>query len=661
MRFPPSFLDEIKARLPVSEVVRRHVKLAKAGRELVGLSPFGQERTPSFFVNDQKMAWFDMSAGKNGNIFDFVMQTEGLSFPETVERLAAEAGLALPERSPERERQEQRRAGLHEVLEWAAALFERNLAGAGGARARAYLDSRGIGMESRATFRIGYAPAERYALRDALAAKDASVAVMCEAGLLIHGEDITVPYDRFRDRVIFPIADRSGKVIAFGGRSLEKDVQPKYLNSPETPLFHKGHVLFNHHRARKAAHDKGRVIAVEGYVDVVAMHAAGFPETVAGLGTALTEEQAGLLWSMAPQPLLCFDGDKAGRKAAYRAAEMALPMIGPRRTLAFVLLPDGQDPDDLIRTAGPGAMQALLEAARPLVELLWSRQVEDRRFATPEERAALQRELDGLAALIRDEPLRRHYHADFKDRCYQLFRAQRQTFGAQRAREPYAQAPYARKAGRTPDRQTGYLSAPLAASASLMQSMASRQAPDALAPREAMIMTILLAHPVLVEDEAEALAGLDFSAPELAALRDRMLDLAHHDLAPLDGAPLDGVVDEVAHDDRGARLRAALAAAGFASTLAKLEKSGVGSMWYAQTSAALQDAGAVLRQALTLHRKTRALHRELLSAETALASDASEPNMARMRDIQEQLNALAGMEAAVDGFGALSGRSGPAL
>ncbi len=646
MRFPPSFLDEIKARLPVSEVVRRRVKLAKAGRELVGLSPFGQERTPSFFVNDQKMAWFDMSAGKNGNIFDFVMQTEGLSFPETVERLAAEAGLALPARSPERERQEQRRAGLHEVLEWAASFFERTLAGAGGAKARAYLDSRGIAGESRATFRVGYAPADRYALRDALAAKGADGGIMCEAGLLIHGEDIPVPYDRFRDRVIFPITDRSGKVIAFGGRSLEKDIQPKYLNSPETPLFHKGHVLFNHHRARKAAHDRGRVIAVEGYIDVVAMHAAGFPETVAGLGTALTEEQVGLLWSMASEPLLCFDGDKAGRKAAYRAAEMALPMIGPSRTLAFALLPDGQDPDELIRAAGSAGMQAVLEAARPFVDMLWARETEARALSTPEQRASLERDTAAVAASIRDEPLRRHYRAEFDRRLRALFGSG--AAGGPRERgyagRTYAKGSRNREAswGRTQER-TGYLTVPLAASPSLARSLALRRSPAAFMPREAMIMLIVLAHPVLVEEQGEDLVNLEFDAPEMTSLRDNILDLVHDDVGS------------------AVALRSALLEAGFAGVLARLDRAGASSMWYVQPEAAPQDAGAVLRQALTLHHKARALHRELLSAEAALASDASEPNMARMRDIQEQLSALVGTEAAVDGFGALSGRLGSAL
>ena len=393
MRFPPSFLDDIKARLPVSDVVRRRVKLMKSGREWKGLSPFGSEKTPSFFVNDQKMAWFDFSSGKNGNIFDFVMATEGLSFPETVERLAQDAGLALPARSADSERQEQRRAGLHEVLEAAAAFFEAQLRSERGARGKAYLASRGIGLDLQKEFRLGFALGERHALRDALAAKGATVETMIEAGLLVHGDDIPVPYDRFRDRVMFPIADRGGKVIAFGGRALDKDAPAKYLNSPETPLFHKGAVLYNHHRARKAAHDKGRVIAVEGYIDVIAMHGAGFPEAVAGLGTALTPEQGGLLWSMAAEPILCFDGDKAGRKAALRAADMALPLIGPGRTFAFALLPEGQDPDEMLRAAGPAAVEEALRGALPLVDLLWTRATDGRSLATPEQRAALEREL----------------------------------------------------------------------------------------------------------------------------------------------------------------------------------------------------------------------------------------------------------------------------
>lgn len=634
MRFSPSFLDEIKARVPVSEVVRRRVKLAKAGREWKGLSPFGTEKTPSFFVNDAKMAWFDFSSGKNGNIFDFVMETEGLTFPESVERLAQEAGLALPVRSADSERQERRRAGLHEVLEWAAAFFEGELASGRGAKARAYLDHRGIGARSRADFRIGYAPADRHALRDALAAKGAGVDVMCEAGLLVHGEDIPVPYDRFRDRVMFPIADRNGRVIAFGGRALEKDVAAKYLNSPETPVFHKGAVLFNHHRARKAAHEKGRVIAVEGYVDVVAMHAAGFPETVAGLGTALTEEQAGLLWQMAPQPILCFDGDKAGRKAAWRAADMALPLIGPARTLAFALLPEGQDPDDLIRAAGAAAVTAVLDGARPLVDLLWERETGSRLLATPEQRAALEHDIAQVTTSIRDESLRRHYRAEFDRRLQALFGVEG-TQGAAYGRRREARARGGGRRGAFPSAErTGYLSAPVTVSASLAGSAAFRASPAVLPPREALILRLLIARPELVEAHAEVLAGLEFASREAAALRDRLLDLAHD-------------AGRTAHD-----VSATLEVEGHGPVLAKLERAVPGSSWYLRPEAPVGDAETVLQQALILHRKSRALHKELLSAEIALATDASEANIARMRDIQEQISALTGTEAIVEGFGA---------
>src|ERR1041385_4126222 len=301
MRFTPQFLDELKARLPVSEVVGRRVKLARSGREFKGLSPFNKEKTPSFFVNDQKQAWFDFSSGKNGSIFDFVMQTEGVTFPEAVERLASMAGGSVPKSSPEAAAREERRKTLHEIVELAAKFFEATLASRAGAKARGYLADRGIEPKTQLKFRIGYAPPERYALKEHLGAQGISTDDMVEAGLLVSGEDIPVPYDRFRDRVIFPIADLRGRTIAFGGRALEKDVQAKYLNSPETPLFHKGANLYNHGPARQAAHDGAQLVVVEGYVDVIAMVTSGFAAAVAPLGTALTEDQLALIWKMADE------------------------------------------------------------------------------------------------------------------------------------------------------------------------------------------------------------------------------------------------------------------------------------------------------------------------------------------------------------------------
>src|SRR5208283_1703049 len=357
MRFSPTFLDEIRARVPVSEVVRQKVAIKKQGREWRGLSPFNSERTPSFYVNDPKGFFHDFSSGKHGDGFTFLMETEGISFPEAVARLAAMAGLPMPVETAEERERDKKRATLTEVLEWAAEHFHKQLRGPQGREARDYLARREISPAAQAQFRLGYAAPGRHDLRDALAAKGAAVETMIEAGLLIHGEDVTVPYDRFRDRVMFPICDRAGTPIAFGGRALAKDAQAKYLNSPETELFHKGFTLYNLHNARKAAHEAGTVIAVEGYIDVIAMTAAGFPHCVAPLGTALTPEQCGLLWRMAEEPILCFDGDKAGLKAAYRAIDTALPLIEPGRSLRFALLPGGQDPDELLRSGGPVAVE----------------------------------------------------------------------------------------------------------------------------------------------------------------------------------------------------------------------------------------------------------------------------------------------------------------
>src|ERR1700744_3958868 len=421
MRFPPSFLDELKARLQISDVVGRRVKLKKAGREYKGLSPFQQEKTPSFTVNDQKQFYHDFSTGKHGNIFDFVMETEGCSFPEAVERLASMAGLPLPAVTPDAARHEQRRKTLYDVMELAAKFFADTLASRVGAKARGYLADRAIAPATQLQFRIGYAPGERFALKEYLGAQGIPVDDMVEAGLLIGGDEIPVPYDRFRDRVMFPITDFRGRVIAFGGRALEKDVPAKYLNSPETPLFHKGDNLYNLATARQATHNGAPLVVVEGYVDVIAMVTVGFAGSVAPLGTAFTENQLALLWKMADAPILCFDGDRAGQKAAWRAADLALPLLNPGKSLRFALLPEGQDPDDLARSGGRGAIEEVIAAARPLADLLWSRESEGGSYATPERRAGLEARIGELANSISDEVVRRYYRQDLAQRLQSTF------------------------------------------------------------------------------------------------------------------------------------------------------------------------------------------------------------------------------------------------
>ncbi len=629
MRFSPSFLDEIRARLPVSEVARQRVRLKKEGREWRGLSPFNAEKTPSFFVNDQKGFFHDFSSGKHGDAFKFVMETEGVSFPEAVERLAAMAGLPLPTPSPDQDAREKKRASLIEVLELAAQFFEARLADNDGAQARAYLAGRQVAPALQKEFRLGFSPADRYALRDHLAGRGVDREAMIETGLLVHGEDIAVPYDRFRDRIIFPIQDRSGRVIAFGGRAMEKEVQAKYLNSPETPLFHKGQSLYNHHRARKAAHETGRIVVVEGYMDVIAMAGAGVAECAAPLGTALTPEQCELLWRMAEEPVLCFDGDKAGRKAAYRAIDTALPLMSVGRSLRFALLPEGIDPDDLARATGPAGVADLLDGALPLVDLLWMRETEGHVFDTPERRAALEQRLGAATQTIRDPSLRRHYEQDAWGRLRRLFdnRAPARPFGR---RSPAAGTRYGRKPGPPPP------GAPIEISPMLSRSpmLAGR---IGMPMREALILLVLLNHPALIGAQAEDLAHLELASPEARRLLDFLI--RHEEIG--DPAELARMLDEAGFEPVRHRL---------------LNLTALSSLWSIGPEASEADAEATLRQALVLHRKSGALHTELQKAEAALAREASEHNLARLRDIQAQLSALEGTEAVIEGFGEASGR-----
>jgi DNA primase len=409
MRFPPTFLDEIRARLSVSEVVGRRVKLRKAGREWKGLSPFNKEKTPSFFVNDQKAMWFDFSSNKNGNIFDFVMQTEGLSFPEAVERLAAEAGIPIPQVSPESLAREEHAKTLHDVMELAAKFYEATLASARGAQARGYLTDRGITPKTQLEFRMGYAPAERYALKEHLGSKGVSVKDMIETGLLIAGDDIPVPYDRFRDRIIIPIHDPRGRIIAFGARALNPDVQPKYLNSPDTSLFQKGSTVFNFHRARQPAHNDGSVVVVEGYMDAISIYQAGLKSVVATMGTAFTDEQIQTLWRLSVEPIVCFDADDAGIRAAYRSVDRILPALKVGRTFRFAFMQGGKDPDELIRQKGLEAFKDVLLGSLPLWDVLWERETSGT-FDTPDARAALEHRLYSIVSTIQDKVVHTAYY-----------------------------------------------------------------------------------------------------------------------------------------------------------------------------------------------------------------------------------------------------------
>jgi DNA primase len=638
MKFSPALLDEIRARLPVSEVVGRRVKLRKEGREWRGLSPFTSEKTPSFFANDQKGFFHDFSSGKHGDIFDFVMETEGLSFPEAVEQLAGLAGVPMPRPSDAEAAGEKKRASLIDVVALAARLFEAHLQQPIGARARGYLADRGLTPAVQQRFSLGYSSPERFALRDALAAKGVGVDEMIEAGLLIHGEGIAVPYDRFRDRIMFPIHDRAGRVIAFGGRAMEVGAKAKYLNSPETALFHKGALLFNHHRARKAAHLSGEIVVVEGYIDAIAMSEGGFPSVVAPLGTALTPDQCALLWAMASEPILCFDGDNAGRKAAFRAIEMALPLIGAGKSLRFALLPEGQDPDDLIRVSGPAAMAEHLKEARPFADMLFIRESDGERFDTPEQRAALERRLGEAVGRIVDEPLRRHYRADMKRRLAAFFGDERQSPGrsesvARRAFTPGRGGPFPPRGPRV-----GLAEAPLPP-----QSKLARKA--RMPAREIMILAIALGHPSLLERHCEEIASIEFVGSGLGPLRDSLLAASGEALQS--PAALAEWLNGVGHGKTSERILA---------LAAKMPN-----WWCMRPEAGISDADLVLRQSLALHRRAGALNRELKLAERSLAAEPNDLNLARLLDIKANLAELAHSEAAIDGFGEESGRASSAI
>jgi DNA primase len=638
MKFPPEFLDEIRARLPVSEVAGTKVKLRKEGREWRGLSPFTAERTPSFFVNDQKGFFHDFSSGKHGDAFAFLMETEGLTFPEAVERLAGMAGLPMPRPSQAEAAQDKKRASLIDVLAMSARLFEANLQQPIGAKARGYLADRGLGAPVQQRFGLGYASSERFHLRDALAALGVGVEAMIEAGLLVHGEDIAVPYDRFRDRVMFPIHDRAGRVIAFGGRAMEAGAKAKYLNSPETALFHKGALLFNHHRARKSAHDASAIIVVEGYIDAIAVSEAGFPNVVAPLGTALTPDQCALLWAMASEPILCFDGDGAGRRAAFRAIETALPLIGAGKSLRFALLPEGQDPDDLIRASGPASIAEHLKDARPLADVLFMRETDGQSFDTPEQRAALERRLGEAVGKIADETLRRHYQADMKRRLSAFFGEEpgRPPRGDAGVRSSFGQ----RRGGRfpPPGPRVGLKEAPLAP-----QTKLARKSP--LPAREVMILSIALSHPALIETYCEELAATEFVGAVVSALRDALI-----------AAPAGALASPTA-------LAEWLKGAGRGTDRERILDlaAKMPSWWCMRPEATPQDAELVLRQSLALHRRAGALHRDLKLAERLLATEPNDLNLARLLDIKANLADLADAEAAIDGFGGGSGRISSAI
>ncbi|RWO84620.1 DNA primase [Mesorhizobium sp.] len=644
MRFPPAFLDEIRDRVPISSVIGQRVawdrKKTNAPRgDYWACCPFHGEKSPSFHCEDKKGRYHCFGCSVSGDHFKFLTELEGMSFPEAVEKIADMAGVPMPVRDAQEERREKERASLTDVMEMATTFFQERLQGPEGAKARAYLRDRGLTPATQQSFRLGFAPDSRNALKEHLAAKGVPKADIEACGLVRHGDDIPVSYDWFRDRIMFPIPDSRGKIIAFGGRALQPDALAKYMNSPDTELFHKGNVLYNFARARKALAKGGTVIAVEGYMDVIALAQAGFENVVAPLGTALTENQLELLWRMAPEPMLCFDGDKAGLKAAWRAADMALPSVQAGRSARFALLPEGKDPDDLVKAEGPDAFRRVLAEARPLVDLLWMRETAGGVFDTPERRAELEKTLRELTSRIRDESLRYHYQQEMRERVLSFFGSQR---SGRQGRQDWkqGQGKTAAPGGQFAKGGGGRI----AITESLGQSALVKRGGEGMSVREATIIVALINHPALID---ENFAHIEF------------LDLANSDLRRLHAAILDAMAHDMAND------RQAVIATIERAGCAEIWERAVGLIrrmrqWPALETAALEDARDAFSQALHLQRSARTLHKELKQAEAALATDPTDENYRHLIEIQAQFQDVQATEALIEGFGVSSGRAGRA-
>ncbi|HLO78858.1 MAG TPA: DNA primase [Magnetospirillum sp.] len=540
MAFPPEFLDELRSRVSLPGIVGRRVKLVKRGREYSGLCPFHNEKSPSFTVNEDKGFFHCFGCGAHGDAISFEMRANHLGFTEAVERLAQELGLDVPKATPEERTREAKRASLHDAMEAACRFYETQLRSAAGRDGLAYLRDRGLSEDTIARFRLGWAPDSREALKKAVMSEACPESLLLEAGLLKKpaaedGRDAPArngaSFDFFRGRVTFPVTDRRGRVVAFGARTLG-DGQPKYLNSPDTPLFHKGSMLYGLAHARETAREGNLALAVEGYMDVIALHQAGFTYAVAPLGTALTEGQIEELWRLADEPILCFDGDAAGQRAMARAAERGLPILKPGKSLRFARLPHPEDPDSLIKAKGAAAMQAVLDAAQPLFDVTWALATEGRPLDTPERRAALEQELKEKAFGIADETVRWQYLSAFRERMKSQFRPKWEPRkGGQAFGQPGGKRFEAKRRPGDPPLRSVDGRLPGAGRPLPPASPQTRQ--------ERLLLSILIIHPPLVEMVAERLGEMTFADSELDKLRRGILK--HLDIArDLDSPSLQG-------------------------------------------------------------------------------------------------------------------------
>ncbi|UMA65592.1 DNA primase [Roseivivax marinus] len=519
MSLPPGFLDELRARLTLSEVVGRKVmwdqrKSNRAKGDYWAPCPFHQEKSASFHVDDRKGFYYCFGCQAKGDAIGFVRETENVGFMEAVEILAGEAGMQMPARDPRAKEKADRHTQLIEVMEAAVAFFRLQLSRGVAAEARVYLDKRGLGPQARETFEIGFAPDGWQNLWDHLTGKGIAPDLIMGAGLAKASQRGSKPYDVFRNRIMFPIRDGRGRAIAFGGRAMDPEDKAKYLNSPETEIFDKGRNLYNLGPARAAA-AKGRpLIVAEGYMDVIALSEGGFDAAVAPLGTAVTERQLQTLWQVADEPVVALDGDRAGVRAAYRVIDLALPLLTAGKSLRFALMPEGKDPDDLLRAEGPEAVGRVIEAAMPMVDLLWQRETEGKVFDSPERRAGLDKALAEAVSLIPDPGLKRHYEDAVRNLTWEMTRAQRR-----KGREAAGQGG---GFGNRPWRPRG-AQAPAQPSAETKASLLVTREDAELHLREAVILAALVTTPEVADAFEAALEAMPCADPVHARLRDAIL------------------------------------------------------------------------------------------------------------------------------------------
>ncbi len=630
MSFPPAFLEELRSRLSLSELIGKRVRLTRAGREFKACCPFHNEKSPSFYINDDKQFFHCFGCGAHGDIIGFTMRYDRLSFPEAIENLAGQAGLAVPRDTPvEREKFDAEKR-LYQVMERATVFFEEQLFAPIGREAKAYLQKRGLGDEAIRRFHLGYAPNDGQALIKKLVSEGFKLEELITLGLAKKHEERNETYSFFRNRVMFPVGDKRGRTVAFGGRVMG-DGEPKYLNSPDHPLFHKGKLLYGLSRARAAIGQGQPIIVVEGYMDVIALVEAGYGGAVAPLGTALTEDQMTALWKLLPppdardpsrdfSPLLCFDGDNAGLRAALRAMERALPLLTPAQTLRIAFMPEGQDPDDLLKQSGRSAMDGVLAQAKPMIDVIWDVTIAGRPLKTPEDRGNFISAIKQRVARIAHEGLRQLYNDEVQKRIKNLFQPPQQQANTEN-RGNYA------KGGKWGGNGKWRPPEPPA------MMLSRRQPPDARLLREKTLLALILNHPQLFNEFGEDFAQIGFQSAAHEALRQRIiaiLSLDSHE--PLDATELYRHLSS--SDDGG--FEAEPDAEALADILSEGTYVHAG---FARPGRNLEEARQGWKSIWNKHLQEQ-LQADLQNASRRYAEDATDENLTRLMALRSQIESM---------------------